>query len=703
MKNIIPILLLSILVAGCLEELAPNPNEYAWAVPISGSTLYESDIQPGATEVVLTYSLPPVNPIDIDFNSHNVANCFTFGAAEAVADLSCFRDFFKEGENRLQVNHDNFGASTSFRIEASGPTFAIREVCYEDSTHCAVPPSAGTVDVLVDYRDASEIAETTLNGVAPYVIQSNTVRRYLVNTSDTYTFSSYDEYGAESTIKYKADGQEIEEIVEVRVDESFIFNIKDILGDTLSGYSVPYGDSSLDSLQELDSGTFGICDISVKAISLGAMEIKDIGITDDAAAQLTTDIDIKPIDPNIPYTYNNGIVENINNVGVDVTVQIRIFGFFCIAPINLGDMRIYIETMEVNADVDLEVANGKFTLELNDPVSTGENALVMIDLSMDDAIPDGLISWIMGLDFVRDLILGIVQNVINANLDEINISDDIETANGTVMRIAMQPESLYTQNNPDDNVGDMFIKMKGSVSTIIPDLGVRPALGSFYVNDQPSLPVVPDNGSALAVTVNSNVINQGLLAAYNIGVTHLTVLNGDVLLGPNFDDTLGSNGDFAVEMYPATPGQFSIEGDGVNKAYVEYNGAALTILMKDKGAWKRLFLIDVDIKAGVIMHIHDSKFYMTIAETPTFVVRKITDLKATTKIKWAFGTIDVAIKVDGKIIEALIEEAILFAIPYVAESELEIDVSKLNLPKKLTTETLSTEGGHLGFDMGVVD
>ena len=688
----------ALLMTACVDDIAPpNKNEFKWISPQEGSSLFEGDLQQNATEVKLQYTSLSPEPPTIAFNAHDVSGCFTFLPTEATADLSCFSDYFINGENRIKVNHDILGTEVKFTIDAAAPTLAIREVCYFDSTHCTLNPSEGLVDVLIEYRDSSGIASTTLNDIAPYASPSANSRRYLITTSDTYSFTSSDSLGAESTVKYKADGQQIDEIIDIRVDETFIGNIKDILGDQISGYSIPHGDPALDPLQRLDADTFGLCDISVKAITLGDMEIKDIGISDSSPAQLTTDIDIKPIDPN--YTYNNGSVENTNNVGVDVTVEVRTIGFFCLAPISLGDMRIYIETMEVNADVELGVSNGKFHLELHNPDSTNESALVMVDLGMDSAL-DGIIDWVMGLDFVRNLILGIIQKVINANLDEIHISKDIVTAHGTSMNIALKPETIRVENNPDDNIGDMFISMSGAVTTLIPDPDVRPALGSYQVPDD-LLPVIPDNGSALAVTVNSNIVNQALLAAYNIGATHITVMNGATHLSPHVTDSMGVNGDLRVELYPASPGQFFTTHSTLDKAYMEYNGAELTISIKDAGIWKPLFLIDVDIKFGVILMVRDSKVYVTIAESPTFIIRKTTDLKATKKIKLPFGTINVAIKIDGEIIGNLIKEAILLAVPFIAETEVEIDISKMNLPSKMSTSTLTTEGGHLGFDIDV--
>jgi hypothetical protein len=704
MNRLSVILCLGILISGCLETVAPNPKGFEWENPKNKDIFYAADLGEGATEIKLTYTSPLTYEPDIDFNSHDVAKCFDFGATEAVADLYCFRDFYKQGENRFQVNHDNFGTSVFFDIESAGPSFAIREVCYEKSTQCENNPSSEMVDVLIEYRDPSGISLATLNGIDAYQSPTALSKRFLVSTSDTYTFITEDTLGTSSTITYKSDGQEINEIMEVRIDETFLGNIKDVLSEGISGIYLPAGDEGLEGLQNLDGGGGLICSVSVKELRLGKIDINDIGISDsNSDPQLTTDIVIEPAND---YVFDDGSVDDFDDVGVEVLVdtRIRILGcgrvFGIPTYLSLNGLRLFIETLQVNSDVDVNIINERFNLTLND--SSNGDAIVYFDSGLSDDNPDlnGFVDFFLGLGFVRDLILGIIQNVINENLEEIVIADEIETDNGTSLSIELQPTSLYFINN-QDNIGDMFIKLKGMVSTTVADSKVKPALGSYYVNDLPSLPVVPDNGSSLAVTVNSNLINQGLLAAYNIGATHITVMDEEVFLGTDATDSLGDEGDIRVELYPSSPGQFFLEGVDVNKAYLEYNGAVLTISIKDNNEWRELFLADVDIKAGVILSVRDSKLYMTIAETPTFSIRRITDLKAKRKVVTPFGTFYFAIKLSGVLIESLVREAILFGIPYVAESELKIDISKLNLPAKLTTEKLTTEGGHLGFDIGV--
>lgn len=125
MNRILSILCIGILMSGCIEDFAPNPMGFAWESPDSTVTYRDDDLVENGTQVKLTYNAPLSYTPDIDFNSQDVAECFTFGDYEATADLYCFREFYKQGENRLQVQHENFGPSVFFDIETKGPSMEI--------------------------------------------------------------------------------------------------------------------------------------------------------------------------------------------------------------------------------------------------------------------------------------------------------------------------------------------------------------------------------------------------------------------------------------------------------------------------------------------------------------------------------------------------------------------------------------------------
>lgn len=697
MKKIMLMAMASILLSGCLdkmETIAPNDEGFEWVTPISSQRFLESDLEEGATEIKLKYNQGLSYTPDIDFNSQDVVDCFTFEDEQATADLSCFSEFYKQGDNRLQVQGSDFGTSVNFEIVSKGPNIAIRDVCFNDSPKCDVLPTEGTVDVLVEYRDASNITNTTLNGVDPYESQGN-MRRYLVNTSETYEFVSENQYGLQSQIVYKAEGLYIEEIVDVRVDEEIIFNIKDIIAVGISNL-VASGDL-LEGLSNLE-GPLNTR-IRIDYLETGIGTIEDIYITDDFGNDADLAIKIK-FEPEGEYIDSNNDIIDFDDVGLRVDLNIKL-PWYLLFGINF-DISMWVERVEVNSEVDVSIdSNSKIKLNLGD--IQGSDVLSLYDVKSGDDNGIDIIGWLVQQPFLRGIILDIVQGVINRNLEEIVIGTTFEpdTNPPTEVEVLFEPVDLVVSNFSPDNIGNVFVGLKGFIKTNVAHPEVKPALGSFYVDDTNGLPEIPDDGSSLALSLNSNAVNQGLLSAYSSGITHITVMNGEVFLGPDATDELGSEGDFRVELYPSSAGQFSVEGDSIDKGYLEYNGAELTVWLKDEGIWKRLFLVDVDIRAGVILEVRESKLYMTIAETPTFVIRDITNLKASRKFKLPFGTINVAISISAEIIEDLISDAITFGIPQVAESELEIDISRLNLPRRLSTESLSTDEGHLQFELDV--
>ena len=699
MKKVLLILSL-LLITSCIPESMVSPYNFKWVSPLEGSLLKNPDLQLNQTEIKLTYDLIPPDP-DINFNSQNVAECFEFFPNEAIADLNCFKSFFKEGENTLQVMNERFGPKLNFNIEFKGPTFAIRQVCYENSTHCSVEVEENNVNIEVEYRDFSGISMVTLNGIEPYLSINEKRKRFLINVSDTYIFESEDNEGNKSKAVYKADGQEIEEIINVRIDENFIQNIKEILENGISGFEIPENDPQLEGLQNLTVDFPLLCNVSVKQLKFGKLKINNIGIDD--SNKITTKIEILPTDEslfNIDSDKGDGDVENINNVGVEALLDVSLGGpiacFF--GGFTSLTAKTYVEVLEINSDVDLSIENNEFNIKLN---NSDEAALILRDVEVTDGDIGGLLDVIIESPLFRGIILTLVQSALDNNLNEIKIENEFETKDGKITKISLQPTDVEVYGNADtDSVGDIVLNLKGEVETLVRNEKVFPALGSFYVDDT-NLPPVPDNGSSLGVTLNSNIVNEVLLSAYNVGVTHISLLNGEVYFGPDETDDLGSEGDIRYELYPSSPGQFFAEKNVFDKGFLEYNGAELKISGKNNGIWKEIFLVDVDIRAGVLVIVRESKVYITIAEDPFFDIRKITDLNIKREIKLPYGSLFVDFTLNKNNIKNSVEETLKFLIPFVAESELEIDISKLNLPRKLSTESISTEGGHLRFDIGV--
>ena len=103
----------------------------------------------------------------------------------------------------------------------------------------------------------------------------------------------------------------------------------------------------------------------------------------------------------------------------------------------------------------------------------------------------------------------------------------------------------------------------------------------------------------------------------------------------------------------------------------------MKVSIYSQGEWRDTHILDVDIRAGVIVAVENSVFNMTIAETPEFEIRSIIQDTEKIEITSSVGTIWIDASLSSDALNQLVNETLNFAIPYVAESALYIDVSKV--------------------------
>ncbi len=764
------VLLSALMLSSCVEELVSDPYGFKWVNPSNGDVFYEDDVQPGATTIVLKYTSEPPAELSFNFNSQSVNNCFyDSGQSTLEADLYCLKDFFVQGENLLKVNKEAFGPQVSFIIDTKGPSFAIREVNYEqpgDSLSCAKNDGGvnnRTVDITVEYRDPSPIVTSSLASYsdsyqpfladevalaasrsanlyasdnAPLIDSDNpNLRTFKVDVGCIYEFITEDAAGLTSVVRYRADGLEVEETVEARVDVNFlqaIYELVEEFGSGLTGTSpdAPY----------ISTGDALITDVAINAYELGALKFFRgengglDGFEIDNEGRLLTNLDIVS-DPDA-----GGTVKE--NPGAFFDVDIRILGFI---PIN--NTRVWVDPLEIRAEVDLAVsAQGEFQVQLVEECSSIGLRNAEVDANGSRFLSD-IIGLLIDGCLLKDLIiLPLVNSTLLENAPtelllsfllengKVIVEDDLEndetmeerinscivsdvTNNCAVSEIEIKPTAFEVRSAVGDRSADILVSTSGSVKTLRGDEAVDEALGSFLIDEGQGLPS-PSDTAALGVTLNTNVINQGLLSAYNSGITHFVFAGGQLFTGAklakdlsNFeqvavvgvDGYVPNEGDRAVSLLPYSPGQFFIgEDDAVeaDKAYLEFNSAVMKVSIYSQGEWRDTHILDVDIRAGVIVAVENSVFNMTIAETPEFEIRSIIQDTEKIEITSSVGTIWIDASLSSDALNQLVNETLNFAIPYVAESALYVDVSKVPGFENLNTQKVTGEGGQLSFEIG---
>ena len=734
--------------SGCLsgvDNLGFSP--YKVNYPQESELLLVEDIEEGAASIDVTYPEGTNTPLNMYFNGQNVSHCYDFSSTSATAAFSCMNEYIRQGENTIAINPQSLfkGTTRTFILDTDGPAPNITAVCFTANTDCT-QADTGNVEVTVNYADPAAIADTSLNGISP-IASYGSVREYLVPVSESYVFISQDSHGYTSTYTYKADGINIQEIAKVRIAEDMLTELIPTINKGATGLEMGTVDGSGEPILKNIKIDLGISKLGAEVyyVQMGTFDMQELSIDDDDNANLHTKLIIDPLgEENVDWVAGNGIVENVDDVGVEVLLHINdytdcwdtwlpkwmgggyigtcgILGFVqadaetCEAvghdsTCNVGkiaiDMRMYIERMQVEGDVAGKnggemVNNGTFSMDL---IKHGTDVLKMIDvkasLTGDESSgtsKQGLIDAIIAAPAIRGMMKGIIVNVVNDNLDEIKLGTNKVFDSGAELDLSMKVEELATDKGDADNIGNLYLSMSGSFDTIKADPTIPPALGSYYVNDQPVIATPIDAGSSLGVVVNSNMVNQALLAMYNTGATHLTMLNGKMFTGLGVTDNEGVDGDMRVELNPSSPGEFYIHGTSTNQALISFRGAEMIISTLKSGTWKENARIDIDIKAGVKMDVVDGFFTMTIAGTPEYIINYMSDIDLSKSNSNNFFSL----KIPGNVVEPLIKRMIEWGVPLIADTNMKLDVSKLGISDRLYTESIDSNQGHLNFDTSV--
>ncbi len=709
-----------------LEGLFPSvftveyPAEYNPEKPV---ILNKEATAKDAKPIKIVYPKGTKIPLNVYFNGQNFSSCFTFTPTEATAALDCMRDYFRQGKNTLLVNPQSLfnSAIRIFMLDTEGSRPSITKVCFTSGENCS-QASTGEVDVTVEYIDPSPIKSATLNGSTSSI--DGKKHTFSVPVSDTYTFTTTDANDYTATHVYKADGQRIDEVANIRVAEDMLGEFLPLINEQASGMESGNADGSGDPV--LENLTIDIIGIKIAAsvlyIKVGKMNMKALAIGDTSPYPLTMDMFMDPLESG--WEDNDGNA-NSENVGIEVLLNMHDYtecwgatcgflGLFteaipcpivgwdrCNYGITVKDMRMrmYIERIQVQSAIDLNVNQGKFDIKLNK--LDGKDVITMHDVIPsldggevgDGASSTGIMGAIIKSPMLRGLIKGIVEDTINRNMEELKLGKSFDFDTGAQMDFFGKVESMDTNGGDGDNIGNLTVEMSAALTTVIPDKTIPPALGSYYVNDKPALAKPADEGSSLGVVVNSNMINQGLLAMYNTGATHLAMLNGEMHTGSGVTDDMGKDNDIRVVLAPSSPGEFFIDGQDTDQAYISFRGAEMTVSYKKNGTWSPLAQINIDIKAGVTLGVADGFVTMTIAGTPEYTINHMSDL--------IFGGGGIDVFINTGVIKGLVKVFIEWGVPFLADTLLQIDVSKAGISDKLYTESVNNNAGHLNFETSV--
>ena len=706
------------MLAGCVLWLSGciGNSDYRIVSPTQGQTYVTLSDEADApnqgsyskfpAQLSISYSSKPGGSLNIYLNGNAIGSLFSYGATSATVNVAEIKDFLRQGSNTMTVEPLQFGPTATFILDSAGPQLTIKSVCYYGDDGCAV--SSGEVQVDISAIDPTDVTQVTLEGNTASL--NNGLYRVVVPVDSLYTFTAEDAFGFVSTMTYLGDGENIDEIFKVRIGESAISGLTPILDDAISG-------TQMDQQGVIDAGfgdwlyagnfSLGKIWVRIKSINLGKATINNFSFDDSVSNRIHLDIDMVPAE-STGYTAaakNDGamITTARDEVGTYAVVDVmttynlsycepdndRFTSWFWCAPTTwASDMALLMETMDVSGGVDISLTNGEFDVNFMDDVTL---AMGDTEAEKDADFIGSIVVLLKDTNLFQNMMASIVETVLKENLNQIRIGMSISNDAGYQFDLVTQAQNVWT------DADNMYMQYSGMMDVTIPDPGVKPSLGSYYI-DTPLPELLDDTSTSednLAVTVNMNMVNQVLNTLYSIGMTHLTITAADeqIHFGPDaVGDDMGADGDLKVELTPSGPGIMKLSGTQTNQGTLTYNEAQMTIYRKASGAWSPLFAVNVDISAGVLMWVDDQVFNMTINGSPDFRINSVKNYTI--------------LPISDELLSFAVDLMIMWGIPQVADTHLTIDIPDVDNPDysfttEVTTKDFSTEGGHLSFSMGI--
>lgn len=387
--------------------------------------------------------------------------------------------------------------------------------------------------------------------------------------------------------------------------------------------------------------------------------------------------------------------------------------------VGLGNLKVNAKHSDMKGDVDVHIKDGDLSLAVAKGFSLG--------LSSDLSIGNSGIDWILGAlaPVLNNMFVGIVEDTLKQNMKDFKLGFDLfsdqdvaqsnAAGNVELENPSMQMQAkAYQVWTAKDASGAMQWNMyySGYLHNAKNHADVGEVLGSRFVIEKPSTPA--DSNREVDISLNSNIINQALMAMYLSGVTHISVLDRavsvdgeskQVLFGPHVTDTLAvRNGAVRVELMPSAPGTFTLqEGDSTgSQAVIHYRNATMHIDTYRSGAWKTDFIVHADLRVGLLMKAADSRLKVTLLGTPELAINSV---QAPNAPGWfPSGILQPLVQLGVDLVANI-------AVPQITQNIS--DFALPLMPIEGTTKAIqlnidqleASSGGHLGLglNVGVVD
>ena len=566
------LVLLWIGVTSCLSSykiVTPVANSVHTSPPPEFKISYAS--QPSA--------LPPMT-----LNGVNVESFFTAGAKEATASGTDLAQYLKEGQTRFQIEPP-LGPIVFFVYDTTGPEIVILGADANNPTNIngLAVDELGVSSLLVNGID------TTVNDNGSFSAN--------VEAADIYTFDAEDTLAHTSSTKYARYDLLYNPSLRIRTNQSGIdFATRQIVN-VLNGMDLSGVISAMGPLYDTTwtgpSGeTYG-ADGFIVGLTLSANSF-DLDLGEAGSNTFVGNINVAHIQ--LQLRLHNGLLPpTVLNIGATAG-PIQIGGDLNVSALNHQPV-IALENFDLNISNVLLDSVPSIFQPLVSPIVTG--ILSLFDGLIADAIEDKLAAALPGV--FADLIQ----------------ESYTMTVNQRDMAMVLQLEDLTTAN------GSLLITLSGGVTPVSINPAIPRPLGPKYTDD--ALPEPPAGVGDFAVSVNTNVINQTLVAAYYVGLLHLNILDEQIYYGVPRDDNTGGEGAKRLLVNPVTAPYIRIKDvDGSANTTLVINELTLVSQTKKSGVYKTDFSVTVNAKVEITLTVGaDNALSVVFVSTPVVDIKRI--------------------------------------------------------------------------------
>ncbi len=493
----------------------------------------------------------------IMLNGNPVAEFFSKGADSATASGADLNDFLVEGENRFHVDPP-LGPRISFIYDTQGPEVVILEAENNLVTGMAID------DVGIEHLYVNNL---------PIELDENGHFSVNVLPADMYRFAGQDELGHSSEIYFRSTSLQVDNAIRARVNQSGLNFVAAELKTFIQG---------MDFNPHI-AGTKVYSD--VRTGPLGTKRGREGEITN-----LSFNLKSLSLDPT-----NEGL--RLRGEITDLYVRFRLVSYLGILP----DIVIKPQAYAFSADIDGLVELGK------DDSGKPTVNIKSIDLDL------GLLRFLGALGVFDNIINNLISNTINL-LDQ-RIGNALKSPLNNAVSNAIDdfvPDSYaFNVNNAEleanFRLGDLgtnnnaiTLGVIGGLTAPTPNPLIPNQLGARFVED-PINGALPGGGD-LGVAINSNMINHALAAAFQSGITHLSIINSNVSVNLPRDDNAGEDGTNRILIDPMTAPYVEVsKQDGSPNIRLVVHGLQVQSQTRNGDSWKNDFLVNLSasVELGV--------------------------------------------------------------------------------------------------------